>query len=97
MEMPVSVSCLQKWDMDWNEARSSGKRRISELPVFSMIRCLIGCDLAIFRQPMMTGEFLGSESFGNGLSYATVRSGNYVIIFIHRADGVLQIAVWKWA
>ena len=42
-------------------------------------------------------EVLGSESFGNGLSYATVRSGNYVIIFIHRADGVLQIAVWKWA
>ena len=84
MEMSVSASCLQKWDMDWNEARSSGKRRISELPVFSMIRCLMGCDL-------------GSESFGNGLSYATVRSGNYVIIFIHRADGVLQIAVWKWA
>ena len=75
MEMPVSASCLQKWDMDWNEARSRGKRRISELPVFSMIRCLMGCDL----------------------SYATVRSGNYVIIFIHRADGVLQIAVWKWA
>ena len=84
MEMPVSASCLQKWDMDWNEARSSGRRRISELPVFSIIRCLIR-------------EVLGSESFGNGLSYATVCSGNYVIIFIHRADGVLQIAVWRWA
>ena len=86
MEIPVSASCLQKWDMDWNEARSSGKRRISELPVFSMIRCLMGCDLAMFRHD--DREVLGSESFGNGLSYATVCSGNYVIIFIHRADGV---------
>ena len=62
MEMPVSVSCLQKWDMDWNEARSSGKRRISELPVFSMIRCLIGCDLAMFRQPMTTGRFWAARA-----------------------------------
>ena len=68
MEMPVSVCCLQKWDMDWNEARSSGKRRISELPVFSMIRCLIGCDLVAFRQSFYDDrEVLGSESFGKWL------------------------------